>query len=893
MRCANKWMVGAALAVALAAPAWAQVAPAPPADDADAVQPAQDWSRDDPLFWNTAPDPVGTVKPTAAKPAAPSVVAPPPAGADDDFSDIAVMPGDIVVTASRLPGEVDAPQKAVATYDEEDIAALGANSITDLLDAISPQTNSGRGRGATMPVILVNGVRISSFREMRDYPPEAIRKVEILPEEVALRYGYPPDQRVVNFILKDNFAARTLEVEGSAPTRGGTATVQGQAGLLKIDGNSRFNLTVKADHTSPLTEAARGVIEAKPGVPAGTVTVAGDPDPAAARTLVAKASDYSANGTWTIGLGQGKGGGSLALNAAVSRAESTSLTGLTNVVLTAPDGTSALRYLPDAAVREGRTDTIQAGAALNKPLGQWQLSATVDGSHASALTQSDTRFATAGLRAAAAAGTLAITGPLPTVGASPRDVARSTTNSVASLVTVNGRPLRLPGGETTLTLKAGFAWTGLDSSDTLSQAKTTQLRRGDASVGANLGVPITSRREGFGAGVGDLALNLSVGLDRLSDFGTLTDWSAGLSWGVTDKLQLQASYIVNQAAPSLGQLGNPVVVTANVPVYDFVTGRTVLVTMTTGGNPNLQRQQQRDIKLGANWTLPFLKNSNLLVEYFHNHSQNVSATFPLLTPAIELAYPGRVTRVNGVITAVDARPVTVADQLESRLRWGMNLGGNLGKPVVGGGRGGLMGGGMGGPPPGGGRGFGGGPGGAGPGGGPGFGGRGGGDRGPRYEGRWNLAIYHTIQFADHGHLAPGSAELDLLNGDALAASGGVARHAIEVEGGGFYKGFGLRLNANWASPTTIHASGAPAAGNLRFGSVTKLNLRLFADLGQQKRLTDASSFFKGARVSLMVNNLLDSHQKVTDGNGQVPISYQPDAIDPLGRVIGLELRKMF
>jgi hypothetical protein len=112
--------------------------------------------------------------------------------------------------------------------DEEDIAAYGVNSISDLLDAISPQTGTGRGRGASGPVILVNGQRISSFREIRDYPPEAIRRVEILPEEVALRFGYPPDQRVVNFILKDLFKSKVLEGNSPRPRAAAPAPRRGR-----------------------------------------------------------------------------------------------------------------------------------------------------------------------------------------------------------------------------------------------------------------------------------------------------------------------------------------------------------------------------------------------------------------------------------------------------------------------------------------------------------------------------------------------------------------------------------------------------------------------------------------------------------------------------------------
>jgi hypothetical protein len=191
-----------------------------------------------------------------------------------------------------------------------------------------------------------------------------------------------------------------------------------------------------------------------------------------------------------------------------------------------------------------------------------------------------------------------------------------------------------------------------------------------------------------------------------------------------------------------------------------------------------------------------------------------------------------------------------------------------------------------------GAGGGGGSGGGGPGG-PGGGGPGGPPRGPRYEGRWNISFYHTAQFVDTVLLAPGTTQLDLLGGDALASNGGVARHSFEFDAGGFFKGFGLRTNGTWAAPTHVSASGVPGSSSLRYGSVFKLNARLFLDLGQQARLVSASSFWKGARMSILVNNVFDQRQRVTDASGAVPIAYQADLIDPLGRVIGIEFRKMF
>jgi len=86
---------------------------------------------------------------------------------------------------------VETAAPPIMTLTEDDIAAYGAGSLQGLLAALAPQTGSGRGRGDGAPAILLNGLRIASFREIRS-PPEAIRKVEVLPEDVALRVWLPP-----------------------------------------------------------------------------------------------------------------------------------------------------------------------------------------------------------------------------------------------------------------------------------------------------------------------------------------------------------------------------------------------------------------------------------------------------------------------------------------------------------------------------------------------------------------------------------------------------------------------------------------------------------------------------------------------------------------------------
>lgn len=792
---------------------------------------------------------------------------------------------EILVVAERIRGQVESPAPPIAVLDEKDIQALGATTLADVLTQLAPQTGSGRGRVSGPPVVLINGQRIGNFREMRNFPQEAIRRVEILPEEVALRFGFPANTRVVNMILKDNFSSKTIEAETAFPTRGGFQTYEVEATALRIDGPQRFSVTAKIDDTSELTEAERGVIQ----TPGSIATVSTDPSPAEFRSLIADSRELSLNASLARGLGKDGLGGNVSLNGNVTRTDSRRNSGLDVVVLTAPGGATAIRALDDPLERTTRTTSVQGGAALNTRLSDWQLNATLDGNHTESRTVIDRRANTTALVAAAAAGTLSITGALPAVADAGQDLALSNSDRLDGLVTLIGRPARLPGGEVTATLRTGFTFLSFDTEDTRSAVGKVSLNRNRFTAGSNVGVPITSRRENFGAGLGDLALNFSLGWDHLSDFGSVMDWSAGLTWSPFrfEKLSLSASYLVNEQAPGLSELGNPIATTFNVPIFDLVRGETVLATVISGGNPALLKEKQRDLKFGANWQLPFLQNSSLVVEYFRNRSDNVTASFPLLTAEIEAAFPGRVTRdASGRLVSIDQRPVTFDEQRASRLRWGLNLSGQLGKAPAGGGFPGMMGGGppqrpagAGAPP-------------AGPrpqGGGAGRGGGGmmammGGGRGP---GRWSLGVFHTAQFDSTVQIAPGGPVLDLLGGDSLSSTGS-PRHTIEFNGGLFKNGFGTFFNGTWTSPSRL-----TGATNLRFGSVTRMNINFFAALGQQQNLVKKAPFFKGSQVSLRFENLFDSRQKVTDGTGAVPIGYQADLIDPRGRLVEIEFRKMF
>lgn len=607
----------------------------------------------------------------------------------------------IIVLGARLLDQVDAPEPPILELDSEDIAAYGAGSIEELLQALGPQVNSSRGRGGNGgfgggggPVILVNGVRISSFRELRSYPPEAIERTEVFSEEVAQRYGYSPDQRVVNFILKDNFSSREIEVEYGQPFDGGFSQQEVEGTYLRIDGASRLNLNVEWENSSILTEAERGIVQAETSQP----DLATDPDPALYRSLVADTAGVEGTLNWTTQLGQS--GNSLSLNATYERDDTLRLQGLDTVTLTDSNDNSLLRTFNegDPLTVDSRSESYSFGSTLNLGLGDWQVTGTMDGTYTDSISRIQQRVDTTALVTAAAVDELPIDGQISGFSAAGFDESLTDTYTFNALATARGNPIYLPSGDVAVTLRSGYKWNRIESSDTRALASDAQLTRGRVFGGANISIPLTSRDEDFLGAVGDFTLNLNAGVDYLSDFGTLQDWTVGLTWGVTDTLTLSANHINREVAPSLSQLGNPAIATPNVQVFDIANNETVLATVISGGNPNLPAQDQSDWSFGLNWELPFIDNGSVSIDYYDNHSNNVTAGLPTLTPEIEAAFPDRVIRdAAGTLIQLDDRFVTFAERDERRLQFGLNMSGRIGGDEEGNsGRGGPPGGGFGG-----------------------------------------------------------------------------------------------------------------------------------------------------------------------------------------------------
>lgn len=789
----------------------------------------------------------------------------------------ALSAGDpIVIMGTRLRGEVESDIPPEVELGEDDIAAYGATSIEELLDALGPQTGSARGRGGGgRPVILLNGQRISGFRELRDLPPEAIERVQVFPEELALEYGYRPDQRVVNFILKENFAQITGELETGMPTSGGYAEGEIEATLTRITGGGRLNVDVEYRPVTALTEAERDIVQDQPDE-LGLV------DEGEFRTLIAESDTLEANASWS---GQLSPATSLSLSGEYEHAESRSLQGLAGADLTVPadspfarsdEDETVFRLFPAAGAlnRSVNSDSAEAGLALNGSLGDYRWSFTGNYSRTERETVTERQAGTDEIAAAVLAGDPSVDPFDPALGAGlefTADRTDSTTQGADASGNISGAPVTLPAGDVRLSATAGYDWQSIEGTSARSGTVTeTDLSRSTAFIRGNADIPITSVRDDVLAGIGDLSVNLNAGYRELSDFGGLTEYGYGLRWEPVEDISFLASVIGEEAAPSLSQLGDPVIVTPNVRTFDIARGETVLIDQTTGGNPNLPAEDRRDLKLTLNWNPGGERDRQFTVEYVRNHSENVASSFPLLTPAIEAAFPGRVTRAaDGTLIALDARPVAFSEVDAERLRYGINLRGSFGEDEEEGGRGrrGQRGDG----PPDPSRMFG---------------------RGGPSGGRWSFSIFHNWSLEETVLIRDGVPELDLLGGDAIAGTP-IARHSVEAEGGVFWNGFGLRADANYTGSARVDGSELPGATDLFYGDLYTLDLRLFANLDQQQSLVEAVPFLAGSRLSLDIENVFGGIRRVEDSTGEVPLSFQPAYLDPQGRFIELSFRKRF
>lgn len=803
--------------------------------------------------------------------------------------------GTVTVTGSRPRGAVDTDIEPELSLTADQIQAYGAANISELLAYLEPVTRSSQGRDGGQPVLLVNGRRISGFREIQSIPTEAIERTDILPEEVALQFGYRADQRVVNFVLKANFRSISAEAAYRAPTQGGRTTTELESTLFNIAGGNRYSVDAEYTRSSPLFESERDIRRDPEDLPA---PLFGDPaDQGAYRTLLSQSEQLEARGSIKRDLNSTTQG---TLSVSLENTNTRSFNGLPGVVIdvdgvdTGTDET-VFRYLDAPASLGRKTDTLTAnvGTVLDGFIGEewrWTFSGNYDRVETDTFTGRGygvTPFqdrVNAGDPTADPFGTVTLADFAALAG----DTANSVSQSLGAELVLTGDLYDLPAGGISSTFKLGADTRSLDSTSVRSGDTIERSQSRDRFTGSgSFTFPIADRDQGVLPFLGDLSVNFNAGYEELSDFGGLPVVGVGLNWSPIEPLSFLVSYTDEQGAPSISQLNDPIISTPDVAVFDFATGQTVFVTRIDGGNPGLNSDNRRVFKAGVTFRPLGETDLSLSSTWTVSQTDDVLAAFPTITPELEAALPDRFVRnADGDLVSFDARALNYDSAERQDIRTGFNFSRAFGTPTpaaagapgMRGARGarGPGGGGprAGGPPGGGAVRFGGG------------GGRGRGGGMQPGQGRFNLSVYHTWRLQDEIVIRDGLPVIDLLDGGATGSRGGSPRHEIQAQGGVFRNGMGAFVNANWRDSTQV-------GDTLRFSDQTTINLNMFVDLGQQQSLVQRFGWLEGSRLNLGFQNIFDTRTEVTTLDGSdLPLNYQSDYLDPQGRTISLTFRKI-
>lgn len=772
--------------------------------------------------------PATNEKPQASQ-SDPSPSASPPAAADKE----------IVVTGARERGSVVGRIPPERTLTPFDITTYGATDIGTLIQNLGPLATSIRGGEESPPIVLLNGQRIASSADIARIPTEAIERMEVFPEALALAYGFRPDQKVINIVTFERFSKQNVEIDFAVPTEGGRTDKQFSTSLLRIRNDTRFNFDVSYRKTGALLESERDLLTLEPGLGLGEF-----------RTILPESERLVLNGTL-----------SKALSGSLSATLNTRFATETNVFLLGLRSSEPLS-------REIDSNTYHVGVALNGRRDKWIWSFTAN------LDRADTGITTK------MDGT-----PLP------EDQTDSSSTFAEAVFVLGGPLIPLPAGPATVSLRAGLGVLDFVGTSMLNGTEQrTKLNRNRIAVQGSLDVPITNSGTGP-SWLGVVSANANVAIEELSDIGFLKTYGMGLNWSPVPALTIYGSFNNEERAPSVEQLGAPQLFTPNFRIFDFSRGETVDITRIFGGNPLLRSENRRELSLGV-YSKPFPKIDLTLSANYVDTRIEFPIASTIENSDFEFVFPERFIRDSeGQLLRIDARPLNFSSARQRNLRSGISFSKQLteGPPLPTGSyyrkvqvfpneaamRAAL-------PPgtvvveaaP-------------------------GSDDARRIESlssRYTLALYHTWKLTDEITPQTGGPTFDLLDGFATDVRGLSPRHELSFQAGVFQKWLGARLTADWRGESTTRSlSSAPMSMDRQFtlSSYTTVNFSLFANPAERLGGQNAPGWIKGTRVALSIANLLNTRPRVVDENGVTPIVYQPVYLNPLGRTFSLSLRKVF
>jgi hypothetical protein len=671
--------------------------------------------------------PAQPVQGTQPKAAAPAVAVP----SDED---------EVVVTGKAPRGSVigDIPPEAVLR--SRDVKATGATSFDELLEAIAPQIGVARASGTARPLVLLNGRRVSSYRELRDIPIEAVSRVDILPEEVALKYGYPPSQKVVNVVLQNHFGETVAEAALNTAAHDGFTGGAADVTRILLSPHQRTNINLHAGSDDILRGSQRNLVEqqyesARTG---------------ASGLLLPSELGIRATGTLSRQL---PGGIDATLNAEADHSNGHVLSGLSE-------------QLPAELQRSSVDNRLHVGGTLSgdKEQWHWNLAANGDVDHNSTNTiQSGVSFAP---------------------GSAASTLAAANTDA-----TVNGPLFATPAGTAEVTLRIAAATEHLHiDQEHFVTPPAGSTNRTTGTAGVSIDLPI-SHRDGAMSGLGNLTINANAQVNELSDLGAMATIGAGANWSPVERVNLVGSWSREEEAPSVRQLGDPFVQTPGTRIFDYTNGVVPRAAVVTGGNPDLLTDRRRTFKLSADWQPVDAVNLRLRADYAHVRIDRPVSSITV-SPDLEAAFPQRYVRdAAGNLVSVDLRPLNLDNARRDTLRFGFDftkplqskkasqadLQRLLGRAQSAGiavpqGSAAAAPNSLAAAPA---------------------------------NGRLTFSLTDTLTLVDRAMIRPGLPELDYLHGAPIGQTGGQPRHQVQAQAGWSNNGIGARVGANWRSSTEV------------------------------------------------------------------------------------------
>jgi len=553
----------------------------------------------------------------------------------------------VVVTGRRTPKTKD----VIDQYSTRNIDNLAAMTIGEVITRLE-RRNGGRPFS-----IIVNGRRLADISDLREIPPEALAKIEILSNSSAGRYGFSPANKVLNLVLKKNFSSLTADAGTRLPTEGGGDSGNAALRYVNIKNERRFNAALSGQASEALYGRDRSNLLDDSADDAALLPY---------RTLLPSNRTISLTPGFALPLG------AVNLNAFASLSDmlSQQLGRFFSTDATL-DGT-AQPVSAHGIIDLSHTRSFRLGLNASGMMKRINWTAELTGSLVTGQTSS--RVSQKRVAVALAGGSQTM---LPTVYT---PLATSTNSSdLGGALTANAPLTSLPAGDMSMNTRLSVDLQDLASttrSGQFSHQANAQMR---SRAHFGLDVPLTSPEFTPFKMPGSTSLSLNGDYERAQHVGGMPSYDLSWEWQPIDSLSISLDRSATGSLTALSSSNAPVIYTPGALVVDAVTGDYALVTRISGGAPNLRSTSQSDMtaRISFNKTVG-ATNMAATVEYESSKITNPIISVVTPNPQFQRLFPNRFIRdAAGHLTTMDTRPFNAAGETMTTLRPNIHLSGTI------------------------------------------------------------------------------------------------------------------------------------------------------------------------------------------------------------------------